>query len=93
VEIAAPARDAVLADASIAPTGRQEALEHGAVGQSLDNLLSFPFVRSAVEAGLLALHGAWFSIARGALHWRDPQTGAFSLVEPGADAPARAERT
>lgn len=93
VEIAAPARDAVLADASIAPADRQEALEHGAVGQSLDNLLSFPFVRSAVEAGLLALHGAWFSIARGALHWRDPQTGAFSLVEPGADAPARAERT
>lgn len=80
VEIAAPARDAVLADESIARKDWQEAVEHGAVGQSLTNLMGFPFVREAVERGELNLHGAWFSIGRGELHWRDAETGAFSVV-------------
>lgn len=80
VEIAAPARDAVLADESIARKDWQEAVEHGAVGQSLTNLMGFPFVRDAVERGVLQLNGAWFSIGKGELHWRDPETGAFSVV-------------
>jgi carbonic anhydrase len=80
VEIAAPARDAVLSDASILRKDWQEAIEHGAVGQSLKNLMTFPFVRSAFESGQLSLHGAWFSIGKGELHWRDAETGAFSIV-------------
>lgn len=80
VEIAAPARDAVLADESIPRKDWQEAVEHGAVGQSLANLMTFPFVRAAYERGELNLDGAWFSIGKGALHWRNPATGAFSLV-------------
>lgn len=80
VEIAAPARDAVLADESIARKDWQEAVEHGAVGQSLTNLMGFPFVREAVEQGVLQLNGAWFSIGKGELHWRDPGTGAFSVI-------------
>ena len=80
VEIAAPARDAVLADESIARKDWQVAVEHGAVGQSLTNLMGFPFVRDAVESGMLQLNGAWFSIGKGELHWRDPETGAFSIV-------------
>jgi carbonic anhydrase len=80
VEIASPARDAVLADNSIPRSDWQEAVEHGAVGQSLDNLASFPFVREAMERGALNLDGAWFSIGRGELHWRDPASGTFSVV-------------
>jgi carbonic anhydrase len=80
VEIAAPARDAVLSDESISRKDWQEAVEHGAVGQSLTNLMGFPFVSEAVESGALSLHGAWFSIGRGELHWRDSATGAFSVV-------------
>jgi len=80
VEIAAPARDAVLADESIQRKDWQEAVEHGAVGQSLLNLMGFPFVRAAYERGELALHGAWFSIGKGELHWRDPNTGVFSII-------------
>ena len=53
VEIAAPARDAVLGDPSIPRKDWQEAVEHGAVGQSLTNLMGFPFVRSAYERGEL----------------------------------------
>ncbi len=85
VEIAAEARDAVLADESITRAGWQEAVEHGAVGQSLRNLMTFPFVRSALERGALRMDGAWFSIGRGELQWRDPETGAFSVVDAGGD--------
>ena len=80
VEIVAPARDAVLADATISSRDWQEAVEHGAVGQSLTNLLTFPFVRAAMERGDLNLDGAWFSIGKGELHWRDPNTGEFAIV-------------
>ena len=80
VEIVAPARDAVLADATISSRDWQEAVEHGAVGQSLTNLLTFPFVRAAMERGDLNLDGAWFSIGKGELHWRNPDNGEFSVV-------------
>ena len=85
VEIAAEARDAVLADATIPAKDWQEAVEHGAVGQSLKNLLSFPFVRSAFERGDLNMDGAWFSIGRGELHWRDPEKGTFSVVDASSE--------
>ena len=80
VELAAPARDIILADNSIAPEQRHEALEHAAVGQSIDNLATFPFIASALASGTLTINGAWFSIIKGELHWRDPDTGAFSVV-------------
>jgi carbonic anhydrase len=84
VEILAPARDAVLADKSVARDDWQEAVEHGAVGLSLANLMSFPFIREAVEAGELRLDGSWFSIGRGELHWRNPATGKFGVVASDA---------
>jgi carbonic anhydrase len=86
VEIAADARDAVLRNELIPRADWQEAVEHGAVGQSLKNLMTFPFVRAAFERGELAMNGAWFSIGKGELHWRDTETGAFSVV--AAEDPA-----
>jgi len=86
VEIAADARDAVLNDQSIPRSNWQEAVEHGAVGKSIANLLSFPFVRDACESGELEINGAWFSIGRGELQWRNPATGAFTVV--AAEDPA-----
>lgn len=53
-------------------------LEYAMVGQSLKNLMTFPFIRSRVEAGKLALHGAHFGIERGELLVRDPETGDFA---------------
>ena len=85
MELAADARDAVLRNETIPRSDWQEAVEHGAVGQSLKNLTSFPFVRAAVECGQLSLDGAWFSIGKGELHWRDADTGAFTVV--AADDP------
>jgi len=86
VELAAPARDAVLADPAVHSHERQEALEHGAVGLSIENLMTFPFVAEAVAKGGLNIDGAWFSIGRGALHWRDRETGRFSVV--ASEAPS-----
>lgn len=63
------------------PKDPQTALEYAGIGTSIKNLMSFPFVKERVEAGTLELHGAWFAIALGELHWRDSKTGEFSVVE------------
>ncbi|MBD8906342.1 carbonic anhydrase [Methylorubrum zatmanii] len=55
-------------------------LEYAMIGQSLQNLMTFDFVREAVEAGKLQLHGAHFGIETGELRIRDPKTGAFESV-------------
>jgi carbonic anhydrase len=71
------AREKVLA---LNPANPQYALEHEGIETSLQNLLSFPFVARAVEAGKLDLHGAWFAIAHGELHWRNAMSGQFEIV-------------
>jgi carbonic anhydrase len=49
------------------PEMRAEVAEHEAVRISLTNLMTFPWVASAVAAGRLALHGAHFGVATGRL--------------------------
>jgi len=78
VDLLAPMRDAVVGDgALITPEDRQGALELLGIQQSLTNLTTFPFVQSAIAAGALKLHGAWFSIADADLHWLDEMGEAF----------------
>jgi len=57
---------------------QQSALERQAVLVSLENLMTFPFVRAAVEAEALTLHGVWHDIGAGALEVFDPQVGGFA---------------
>lgn len=52
-------------------------LEHEAVRTSLMNLASFPFVKDAMDAGRLTLHGAWIDIADGQMHTLG-EDGAFA---------------
>lgn len=56
------------------------ALEKQAVLVSLDNLMTFEFVRGAVEEGRLSLHGLWHDIGVGELHHYNPETGAFEKL-------------
>lgn len=56
------------------------ALEKEAVVVSIENLLTFPFVKEAVEEGTLTLHGLWNDIGEGELHQYDAETGAFRPV-------------
>lgn len=57
-----------------------DALEKEAVKVSLDNLMTFPFVQEAVDAGDLTLHGLWNDIGEGDLWWYDPADDTFKPV-------------
>ncbi|WP_448207343.1 carbonic anhydrase [Azospirillum sp. sgz302134] len=56
-------------------------VERAAVRTSVDNLMTFPFVRERVEAGTLEIHGWWFDLDSGDLWAIDPQTKIFLPVE------------
>ena len=59
---------------------RKRALEKESILVSLENLMTFPFVQAAVEAGDLTLHGLWTDIGEGDLHQYDPETNSFSPI-------------
>jgi carbonic anhydrase len=81
MDMIAPARDTIRAAAAISPDiDAASALELAAIRQSLENLLSFPFVKSAVESGELLLQGACFDIADGVLRVLNHDTGKFEPV-------------
>ena len=52
-------------------------IEKAAIFRSLENLMTFPFVRSAVESGATLLHGAYFGVAEGSLFVLDKATKEF----------------
>ncbi|HEU0044745.1 carbonic anhydrase [Sphingomonas sp.] len=60
------ARERVVAEYGVGEDG-QRMLEQESVRVSIDNLLTFPFVRERVDAGTLTIHGAVFAIADGKL--------------------------
>jgi len=55
-------------------------MELEGVRQSLTNLMTFPFVREAVESGQLSLQGTYFSIIQAKLMMANDK-GEFELVE------------
>lgn len=80
--IAREARARVLRCEPASEEARQEAGEHEMVRLSLANLMTFPWIREAAEAGRLALHGGHFGIASGTLSL----LGADGRFAPVADA-------
>lgn len=54
-----------------------ERIEKAAVFRSLENLMTFPFVRKAVESGQMQLHGAYFGVAEGTLFVLDQGSKEF----------------
>src|SRR5690242_5067586 len=63
-----------------------ERIEKAAVFRSLENLMTFPFVRNRVERGDLQLHGAYFGVAEGSLFVLDRVAKEFRSVVTGAIA-------
>jgi carbonic anhydrase len=75
IEIAEPAR--VRTEGMTPHEARLKACEEETVRLSLANLMTFPWVKEAVEAGELALHGAYFDIRNGILLTLQPD-GTFA---------------
>lgn len=63
-------------------------LEQASAVKMLDNLMTFPWVRSRVEGGELILHAAYFGVATGELSVFDRASGKFGRVAPEAYAQA-----
>jgi carbonic anhydrase len=59
---------------------RMAALEKQAVLVSLENLMTFPFVKEAVDEERLTLHGLWTEIGEGTLENYDAASGKFVVV-------------
>jgi carbonic anhydrase len=78
VRIAEPARVRAMA---APPERRLDACERESVRLSVENLMTFPWIKDAVVAGELKLHGCFFDIRSGILErlWED---GTFRAV-PG----------
>jgi len=64
-------------------TGRpaERAMEQAGVKVSLENLRTFPCVRSKERKGTLKLRGAFFAISDGLLHVLDEASGTFAPIE------------
>ena len=81
MELLAPAA------ASIAPQHQHSSLadylshlEHASAVKTLDNLMTFPYVRNQVEYRQLCLHAAHFDVATGLLSVFDPDTKTFASI-------------
>lgn len=61
-------------------------LEQANVALSLDNLMTFPRLRTLVERGDIMLHGAYFGVAVGDLSLLDRASGGFRRVVPEGTA-------
>jgi carbonic anhydrase len=76
VRIAEPAR---VRATTVPAQCRQDFCEHESVRLSLDNLTTFPWVASEINAGRLKLHGCFFDIRSGILE-RLGDDGVFRAV-------------
>ncbi|RXF72838.1 carbonic anhydrase [Hansschlegelia zhihuaiae] len=79
MSVATRARDVV--DPALQGDARQQAAEEACVGVSLENLMTFPWVRERVESGRLSLTGMHFGVAQGCLRCRDAN-GFWADVPP-----------
>jgi len=77
----APAAEAIGPRDGDGEEGYLRKLEFASVELSLRNLMTFPFVRTAVEQGELHLHGAYFGVASGKLLVRNEKSEAFEPVD------------
>ncbi|AYE84958.1 MAG: carbonic anhydrase [Sulfitobacter sp.] len=62
------------------PAEQQLLLERQAVMTSLENLMTFPWIKEKVEDGTLSLHGLWTDIGEGSLEYYDAKAQTFEPV-------------
>ena len=47
---------------------------------SLENLMTFPFIKDRVDQGVLSMHGLWTDIGEGGLESYNPEAKEFQAV-------------
>jgi len=62
-------------------------IEKAAIFRSLENLMTFPFVRDRVQRGEISLHGAYFGVAEGSLFVLDQGAKEFLSVKGELTSP------
>ena len=81
VGIAQAAKQQVLEKMPEQPAEVQEyACEKAAIMLSLENLLTFPWIKQRVEDGQLELHGWYFNLQTGTLSGISPHSGSFEIL-------------
>ena len=58
----------------------QHLVERAAIRGSLDNLLTYPWIKQRIDAGILNLHGWWFDLESGDLWATDADNTVFLPV-------------
>ncbi len=85
MQIAEPVRLEIEACTELAtPRQRQTACEQRAICLSLDNLMTFPWIRQRVTEGSLTLHGWYYDLETGSLQTWDQQADRWIEVEKAA---------
>lgn len=81
LNIAGQAKDAIYTQLKTAPeTEKIRALEQAAIVVSLENLLSFPWIKARHDSGSLHIHGWYFDMKTGALLEYNPAQGSFENI-------------
>ncbi|HVI52025.1 MAG TPA: carbonic anhydrase [Candidatus Sulfotelmatobacter sp.] len=79
MRIAEPARDIAISKAGDEDQDViQRLCEHETLKISLGNLRTFPWIRQALRAGEIELHGLYYDLEKGELQRLDEETGEFS---------------
>lgn len=82
---------ALASDPALDGDGLLRASERESVRVSLENLMTFPFIRKRVDKGVLKIHGWYLNIFEGELESLDPETGRFLSLVGTASSMARDE--
>ena len=78
LDLARPAQRAVdFSPRHLSPEARHQAIVEQNVIHQLDNLQSYPFIRAAMAAGNLELHGWVYYLERPGIGYYDPEAGVF----------------
>lgn len=78
ISIGKAARDTVLKELKdSSPEKQQSVLERAMILTSLNNLMTFPWIKSAVTAGQLTLHGWYFDLSKGKMFNLNFTSGEF----------------
>jgi carbonic anhydrase len=81
IEIGTAARDAVCSELHDAPKSTKlQALEQAVIINSLNNLMTFPWISERVHSGHITLYGWHFDMLQGKMLGLDHTTGLFSDI-------------